>query len=172
MRKRIEPTIIEQATESVTGFDLVLKKLEQQVVLKRQSSSTLHNYIRRIASISLHFGRLPEQIDDDEINEYLTSMALNPKSPSRSNFKYAVYGLRYYFRLIGHNKRAISLPSLKKDAKLPTILNRSELKELFAAPQLCAVIFRILCINHDHRVIRNILSILNLHFFVHRHCVA
>jgi integrase/recombinase XerD len=47
-----------------------------------------------------------------------------------------VYGLRYYFRLLGHNKRAISLPSLKKDAKLPVILNRSELKELFAAPKL------------------------------------
>ncbi|PKO98145.1 MAG: hypothetical protein CVU13_11530 [Bacteroidetes bacterium HGW-Bacteroidetes-8] len=28
----------------------------------------------------------------------------------------------------GQNKRAISLPSLKKDAKLPVILNRPELK--------------------------------------------
>jgi integrase/recombinase XerD len=136
MRKRIEPTTVEKAIDSVAGFDLVYKKLEQQVVLKGQSSSTLHNYIRRIASISLQFGKLPEQIEDDEINEYLTSMALNPKSPSRSNFKHAVYGLRYYFRLIGQNKRAISLPSLKKDAKLPVILNRSELKELFAAPPL------------------------------------
>jgi len=136
MRKRIEPTIVEQAIESVSGFDQVLKKLEQQVVLRGQSKSTLQNYIRRIASISLKFGKLPEQIDDDEINEYLTSLALHPKSPSRSNFKHAVYGLRYYFRLIGLNKRAISLPSLKKDAKLPVILNRSELKELFAAPAL------------------------------------
>lgn len=136
MRKRIEPTTVEKAIDIVAGFDLVYKKLEQQVVLKGQSSSTLHNYIRRIASISLHFGKLPEKIEDDEINEYLTSLALNPKSPSRSNFKHAVYGLRYYFRLIGQNKRAISLPSLKKDAKLPVILNRSELKELFAAPPL------------------------------------
>ena len=136
MRKRIEPTIVEQAIESVSGFDQVLKKLEQQVVLRGQSKSTLHNYIRRIASISLKFGKLPEQIDDDEINEYLTSLALHPKSQLRSNFKHAVYGLSYYFRLIGLNKRAISLPSLKKDAKLPVILNRSELKELFAAPAL------------------------------------
>jgi len=136
MRKRIETTTVEKAIDSVAGFDLVYKKLEQQVVLKGQSRSTLHNYIRRIASISLQFGKLPEQIEDDEINEYLTSLALNPKSPSRSNFKHAVYGLRYYFRLIGQNKRAISLPSLKKDAKLPVILNRSELKELFTAPPL------------------------------------
>ena len=47
-----------------------------------------------------------------------------------------MYGLRYYFRLIGHNKRAIDLPSLKKEAKLPVILNRSELRELFKAPAL------------------------------------
>jgi site-specific recombinase XerD len=47
-----------------------------------------------------------------------------------------VYGLRYYYRLLGMNKKAIALPSLKGDTKLPVILNRSELKELFAAPQL------------------------------------
>ncbi len=47
-----------------------------------------------------------------------------------------VYGLRYYFRHIGLNKRAIALPSLKNDSKLPIILNRSELKELFKTPSL------------------------------------
>ena len=34
------------------------------------------------------------------------------------------------------NKNAIALPSLKKDTKLPIILNQQELKELFAAPTL------------------------------------
>jgi len=34
------------------------------------------------------------------------------------------------------NKKAIALPSLKRDTKLPVILNRSELKELFSAPNL------------------------------------
>jgi site-specific recombinase XerD len=114
----------------------VYKLLHQQVILRGQSRSTLENYIRRIAQISLHFGRLPEQVSDDEINEYLASLALSAKSPSRSNFKHAVYGLRYYFRLLGNNKRAISLPSLKGDTRLPVILNRSELRELFKAPTL------------------------------------
>jgi hypothetical protein len=35
------------------------KKLEQQVELRGQSKSTLNNYIRRIALISLHYNRLP-----------------------------------------------------------------------------------------------------------------
>jgi len=130
MKKRIEPTLVEKAIETVQGFDLVYKKLGQQVTLRGQSRSTLENYIRRIASVSLHFSRLPECISDDQINDYLCGLALDAKSPSRSNFKHAVFGLRYYFRLMGHNKRAISLPSLKKEAKLPIILNREELPRI------------------------------------------
>ena len=102
--------------------------------MQGQSQSTLNNYMRRIAVISLHFGRLPEQISDDELNEYLTSLAIDKNSPSRSMFKHMVYGLRYYFRHIGDNKRAINLPSLKKEATLPVIINRSEPKELFRTP--------------------------------------
>jgi site-specific recombinase XerD len=47
-----------------------------------------------------------------------------------------VYGLRYYYRLLGINEKAIALPSLQRDTKLPVILNRTELKELFAVPTL------------------------------------
>ena len=46
-----------------------------------------------------------------------------------------VYGLRYYFRHLGKEDRAISLPSIKNEFHIPVILNRSELKELFVAPK-------------------------------------
>jgi len=134
--KRNEPTIVQKAVQNIDGFDRVYKTLFQQTVLRGQSNSTLQNYIRRIAIISLHFNRLPEDISDDEINEYLTSLALASNSPSRSSFKHMVYGLRYYYRHLGLNKRAIDLPSLKRDTRLPVILNRSELKELFKTPTL------------------------------------
>jgi len=135
-KQRSEPTLVQKAMLTIDGFDKVFTRLEQQVVLRGQSKSTLQNYIRRIAAICLHFGKLPQDISDDELNEYLTSLALSPKSPSRSNFKHMVYGLRYYFRLMGYNKRAIDLPSIKKDARLPVILNRAELRLLFKAPPL------------------------------------
>ncbi len=136
MRTKTGFTIVERAIIAVAGFEAVVKKLELQVTLRGQSMSTLNNYIRRIALFSLHFGRLPEHIEEDEINEYLAALARDPKSPSRSSFKHMVYGLRYYYRLIGINKRAIALPSLKRDTKLPVILNRKELKELFRVPKL------------------------------------
>jgi site-specific recombinase XerD len=136
MRKKPGFTIVEQAIVLVPEFENVVRKMGQQVTLRGQSKSTLNNYIRRIALMVVHFGKLPELVDAEEINEYLVSLALDPKSPSRSSFKHMVYGLRYYFRLMGMNKNAIALPSLKKEAKLPVILNHQELKELFAVPTL------------------------------------
>ena len=143
MRKKSGFTIVEQAVMLVPEFEKVVRKLEQQVTLRGQSKSTLNNYIRRIALFVVHFGKLPEQISEDEINEYLAAIARDPKSPSRSSFKHMVYGLRYYYRLLGMNlpsgqagKNAIALPSLKGNTKLPVILNHLELKELFSAPAL------------------------------------
>jgi integrase/recombinase XerD len=136
MRKKKSFTIVERATILVPEFQGVFKRLSDQVTLRGQSPSTLNNYIRRIALFVIHFERLPEQVSEDEANEYLVALARDPKSPSRSSFKHMVYGLRYYYRLLGMNKKAIALPSLKRDTKLPVILNRVELKELFAVPKL------------------------------------
>lgn len=136
MRRKSSPTILERAIQVVPDFEHVLHQLSNQVILRGQSKSTLDNYSRRIALFVVHFEMLPEKVSEDEINEYLVALARDPKSPSRSSFKHMVYGLRYYYRLLGMNKKAIALPSLKKGTKLPVILNRSELKELFSAPLL------------------------------------
>jgi len=136
MRKKTGLTIVERAVIAVPGFEKVTKKLSQQVILRGQSESTLNNYIRRIAAISLHFKQLPHLLEEEQVNEYLVALALDPKSPSRSSFKHMVYGLRYYYRLLGLNDKAIALPSLKGNTKLPIILNRLELKELFKTPKL------------------------------------
>jgi site-specific recombinase XerD len=136
MRKKTSPTILERAIITVPGFENVIKKLSNQVTLRGQSKSTLDNYTRRIALFVIHFKSLPEQVSEDEIIEYLAALARDPKSPSRSSFKHMVYGLRYYYRLLGMNRKAIALPSLKSETKLPVILNRTELKELFATPKL------------------------------------
>jgi len=134
--KNKRSTIVETAVQTIVGFEQVTKVIKQNTVLQGKSLSTFNNYLRRIAIISLQFDKLPEEISDDELKDYLTGLALDPKSPSRSSFKHMVYGLRYYFRHIGQIKRAINLPTLRKNTKLPVILNRAELKELFVAPKL------------------------------------
>ena len=136
MKTEKEFTVIGRAMATIAGFDRVYRTLEQQVALRGQAKSTFENYIHRIAQVSLHFNRLPEEISAEELNEYLASLAMSAISPSRSAFKHSVYGLRYYYRYVGLPDRAIKLPSLKKDAKLPSIFNKDELRRLFNAPAL------------------------------------
>ncbi len=136
MKQKSEFSILSRAIQTVDGFSRVYETLRQQTALRGQSQSTLENYMHRIALVSLHFNRLPQNISDEELNEYLVELALSAKTPSRSAFKHTVYGLRYYYRYVGLSDRAVKLPSLKKELKLPVILNRSELRELFKAPTL------------------------------------
>ena len=85
----------------------MFQKLEQKVILSGLSRSTLYNYGRSIAQISLHFRKPPLELSDQSINEYLLELKAG-KNPSESYFKHTVYGLRYLFRLFEREDRAIS----------------------------------------------------------------
>lgn len=93
------------------------------------------NYSRSIASIALHFNRVPHEVSVEEINSYLYRMTVHEKQ-SISYFKQAVYGLRHWYRLFGMEEKAIQMPSIKKEETLPVVLSKEECKELFKAPRL------------------------------------
>ena len=124
-----------QLINSISGYDQLpslearLWQMQEKISLLNLSNSTLINYARQIKQISLHFGKLPENLSDAELNKYLSDLAKDSDSPSR--FKHAVYGLRFYFKTIGEIDRQLDLPVIKNDKRLPTVLNRDECKRLF-----------------------------------------
>ena len=122
--------IIDQAKSEVTDFETMFARLEQKVVLGGLSSSTLLNYGRCIARISIHFKCIPIHLDEEQINGYLQHLLMGDQ-PSRSYFKHTVYGLRFLFRMYDLEDRIIKLPSLKKENKLPVVLNPQECKIAF-----------------------------------------
>jgi site-specific recombinase XerD len=129
-------TIVEQACHEIIGFKNLYQELDDKVRLSGQSTSTLYYYSRKIAQLCLHFGKLPQNINEKELNKYLASMARQSKSPSLSEFKHAVYGIRYCYRLLGLQDKLITLPKIKHDNKLPVVLNYEECKALFKTPDL------------------------------------
>jgi site-specific recombinase XerD len=129
-------TIVEQACHEIRGFRNLYQGLDDKVRLSGQSTSTLSNYARKLAQLSLHFGKLPQHISEKELNKYLASLARLSKSPSLSDFKFTVYGLRYCYRLLGMNDKVVQLPKIKRDKKLPVVLNHQECKAIFNAPDL------------------------------------
>ena len=129
-------TIVEQACHEIQGFKKLYEELKDKILLSGQSKSTLTNYGRKVAQVSLHFGKLPQHISEKEINRYLASIARQSKTPSLSDFKFYVHGLRYCYRLLGMNDKALKLPKIREPQKLPVVLNRQECIAMFKAPEL------------------------------------
>ncbi len=127
--------IIDRAKSEVTDFTEMFARLEQKVLLGGLSDSTLLNYGRCIAKISLYFKCIPTHLDEEQINGYLQYL-LTGNPPSRSYFKHTVYGLRFLFRIYDLEDRIIKLPSLKRQNKLPVVLSRAECKLLFRSGRI------------------------------------
>ena len=136
MDKQRKPysTLVQQAKINVPGFSAAYSKFIERVTIDQNSKSLIKNYSRSLASVALHFNRSPEQISADEINSYLYRMTVHEKQ-SVSYFKHAVYGLRHWFRLFGMEEKAIQMPSIRKEEKLPVVLSKEECIELFKAPR-------------------------------------
>ncbi|WP_201766069.1 tyrosine-type recombinase/integrase [Nafulsella turpanensis] len=127
-------TLLERAKKEVPGFSVHMAKFEEQITLKSYSESTVFNYSRSIAQISLYFGKSPLDLDTEEINSYLFSLKQN-KDLSDTYFKHAVYGMRFLYRIYEKEDRLIHLPNIKSQRKLPLVLSQEELRRLFKAPQ-------------------------------------
>lgn len=128
-------TLLNQAKTNVVGFKEAYCKFIERVTIDQCSASLISNYSRSIATIALHFNRVPHQISVDEINSYLYRITVHDKL-SISYFKQAVYGLRHWFRVFGMEEKAIQMPSIKKEETLPVVLSQQECRELFKAPRL------------------------------------
>jgi site-specific recombinase XerD len=127
-------TLLERAKREVPGFDDHIRKFEEQITIKSYSESTVFSYSRSIAQISLYFKKSPLDLEPDEINSYLYSLK-SDKDLSDTFFKHTVYGLRFFYRVYDLEDRAIRLPGLKNNRKLPVVFSQQELRRLFKAPQ-------------------------------------
>jgi integrase/recombinase XerD len=134
LRVNSAKTLIQRAKLEIPNFEEHYKKFEQQTILNGYAESTIFNYSRAVAKISLQFKKSILDLDPDEVNQFLYTIA-KEKSASSTYFKHTVYGLRFFFRLYGMEDRILKMPTISGDRKLPVILSAPELKKLFLAPQ-------------------------------------
>lgn len=124
------------ACTNVQGFSDLYRRLKRRMKTSGRSDSTLHNYSRHLAQMALHFGALPTELEDDQIEDYLYGLQQQHNTPSESYFKHTVYGLRFLFRLEGLDDKRVALPVIERPEKLPVVLSREEMKRLLHTPQL------------------------------------
>lgn len=119
-----------QASKEIAGFATLLEEMKMAIQLNTLSESTFFNYSRKLAQIVLYYQRMPEDLSEEEVNDYLFIQLQGARSFSKSEYKHLVYGLRYYYKLKGV-KNGIRLPIIKAEKKLPVVLNQNECLSLF-----------------------------------------
>lgn len=123
--------LIDTACKRVPGFLELYVKMQRKVAISDLSQSLLQGYAPQLARIALHFGALPTEIAVDEIEQYLYLASQRPNRFSLSYFKFAVYGLRFFYKMEGLRDNYLALPSIRHDKRLPVVLSKPEMKRLF-----------------------------------------
>ena len=101
-----------------------------------RSESTYRNYAQHVAAIALHFGKIPTELDVEQVQEYLYMLQKRSKTPSQTYFKHTVYGLRFMLKSEGLPYEFLHLPTIKHEKKLPTVLSKEEVWRLLKSCQL------------------------------------
>lgn len=89
-----------------------------------------------MASISLYFGKIPTELDAEQVHDYLFYLQKKSKTPSQTYFKHCVYGLRFLLKSEGLPYEYLRLPSIKHEKKLPVVLSKEEVWSLLVHAKL------------------------------------
>jgi len=117
------------AAMKIEGYTQFIETYKQNATVKGLSNNTIKNYVRKITDAVLHFNKLPEHINEQELNAYFFKLIDQNKGTQRSAFKQLVYGLRLYYKLNGDNFN-IKLPAIKDVQRMPVVLSKEECKKL------------------------------------------
>lgn len=118
-----------------------VKRFRQQLIVANRTEQTVKSYIRSIEGLMNFNDELPENLDVDQIIDFLFDLK-NEKERNWITIKIYVAGIRWYYQhVLNDEETAMSIPYPKEEKSLPKILSREELTDLFNA-----------CTNPKHRV--------------------
>lgn len=118
----------------VAGLSDLLARFTKRISISYSAKSTITTYRRAVRDLSLYHASLPDELEVDQIIDYLHH--LREKDLSWAKIKLDVAGLKYFYReMLNDESKASQLPYPKEEKHFPKILSREELITLFNAAQ-------------------------------------
>jgi integrase/recombinase XerD len=108
-------------------------KMLDALMLRGMADRTQEAYIDAVARLARHYGRSPDRLSAQEVQQYLLHL-LRERHLARSSVNQ--YGCAYRFlygTVLGLDGGAFQIPLAPAPQRLPEILSREELARLFAA---------------------------------------
>ena len=101
--------------------------------LKNLSPRTIKTYLYWMKQFTVHYGKSPAQLGDEEIRDYLHYM-LKTKKASQASMNQAYSALKFFYeRTLQREWNSTKIPRSKIPKKLPVVLSQDEVRRIFSA---------------------------------------
>lgn len=115
---------------NIEGLTELLERFSKRISVSYTGRSTLKSYRRAVRDLSLFHSALPDDLEIDQILDYLHE--LRAQGLGWAKIKIDVAGLKFFYReMTRDTAKADHIPYPKEEKTLPKILSRKELLQLF-----------------------------------------
>lgn len=118
------------------------QQMQSDMVLRGLADRTQEAYIAAVVGVARYYHRSPDQLSQDEIQQYLLHL-IEERKLAWASTNQAACALRFFFHVtLKQPATTFVIPARKAPAKLPEILSREEVDRILAS-----------CLNIKHRAL-------------------
>ncbi len=101
--------------------------------LRNLSPRTIKAYLWHVREFTRYFGKAPDLLGEEEVRQYLQYL-LDERKVSWSNMNIGYSALKFFYvETLHRDWQVYKIPRPKGESRLPVVLSRRELKDLFSA---------------------------------------
>lgn len=105
------------------------QRMIEDMRMRNFSPHTVEAYVRAVAQCAKHFGKSPDQLDGEQVRQYL--LRLVDQGASWSRYNLARCGLQFFYRVtLGRQERFAKAPCARVPKRLPAVLSVDEVRRL------------------------------------------
>jgi site-specific recombinase XerD len=106
------------------------KQMDGDLVVRGMSVRTREAYLGAVAGLAKHYGRRPDHVTQEEVQNYLRYLIENRKL-AWSSCNIVFQGLKFFYRVtLKRSATQFDIPRARQPQKLPQILSREEVAAL------------------------------------------
>jgi integrase/recombinase XerD len=110
-------------------------RMKMDMELKGLSPRTIRTYLHWMEQFTIHYGKSPDQLGDEEIRNYLHHL-LKEKRASQASMNQAYSALKFFYvRTLQREWNGTKIPRSKIPKRLPVVLSQEEVQRLFSATE-------------------------------------
>jgi integrase/recombinase XerD len=113
-----------------TAMGALRKQMDGDLVVRGMSVRTREAYLGAVAGLAKHYGRRPDRVSEQEVQDYLLHL-IEERRLAWSSCNIVAQGLKFFYRVTLKRPEAqFAVPTARQPQKLPQILSREEVAAL------------------------------------------